>query len=168
MQPHRHRSGRVDVAVDEGEVPDAVEWCRMGYHPELADRARRSELADALDQVLALLPPGDQVGDRDAGRCSAKVSICSPFITVPSSLASSQIAPTSGSPASVQRSTAASVARPHQHPAFARNQREHVPDRCSAEMTVVSPCTTSTETVKAVPSGGPFVATIGARLAPAP
>ena len=36
--------------------------------------------------------------------------------------------------------------------------------RCSAEMPVVMPCFTSTETVKAVPSGASFAATIGGRL----
>src|SRR6195952_3340039 len=35
--------------------------------------------------------------------------------------------------------------------------------RCSAEMPVVSPCLTSTVTVKAVPSGASFEATIGSR-----
>ena len=35
--------------------------------------------------------------------------------------------------------------------------------RCSAEMPVVMPCLTSTETVKAVPSGASFAATIGGR-----
>ena len=36
-------------------------------------------------------------------------------------------------------------------------------ERCSAEMPVVSPCFTSTETVKAVPSGASLAATIGCR-----
>ena len=36
--------------------------------------------------------------------------------------------------------------------------------RCSAEMPVVSPCRTSTETVKAVPSGASLAATIGAQV----
>ena len=40
---------------------------------------------------------------------SAKASICGPTITVPSSLASSQMTATGGKPASLQRSTAASV-----------------------------------------------------------
>ena len=36
-------------------------------------------------------------------------------------------------------------------------------ERCSAEMPVVRPCLTSTETVKAVPSGASFWGTIGSR-----
>jgi hypothetical protein len=36
-------------------------------------------------------------------------------------------------------------------------------DRCSAEMPVVSPWRTSTDTVKAVPRGASFEATIGSR-----
>ena len=36
--------------------------------------------------------------------------------------------------------------------------------RCSAEMPVVRPCRTSTETVKAVPCGASFAATIGCRF----
>ena len=91
--------------------------------------------------------------------------------------------PTGGRPASRQRSTAASVwperistppsraisgktwpgrtksAAPMLPLASART----VLQRCSAEMPVVSPWRTSTETVKAVPSGASLAATIGAR-----
>jgi hypothetical protein len=81
-------------------------------------------------------------------------------VTVPSSLTSSQMTPTGGRPASLQRSTAASVWPERiSTPPFARNQREDVPGsheivapalglarlravsvRSSAEMPVVVPC----------------------------
>ena len=103
-------------------------------------------------------------------------------MTVPSSLASSQITPTDGSPASRQRSTAASVwpdriktppSRAIKGKTCPGRTKSVAPIlllasdrtvllRCSAEMPVVRPCRTSTETVKAVPNGASFCATIGA------
>ena len=57
----------------------------------------------------------------------AKASICAPTMTVPSSLASSQMTATGGSPASLQRSTAASVwPGAHQHAAVPGDQRKDV------------------------------------------
>ncbi len=114
---------------------------------------------------------------------SAKASICGPFITVPSSLASSQITPTGGSSARRHRSTAASVwpERMSTPPSRAMSGKtwpgrtkspapmlplasaRTVLQRCSAEIPVVRPCLTSTVTVKAVPSGASFDATMGAR-----
>ena len=114
---------------------------------------------------------------------AAKASICGPTITVPSSLASSQITATGANPASLHRSTAASVwpERISTPPSLAISgntwpgrtkslapmlplaSARTVLQRCSAEMPVVMPCLTSTETVKAVPSGASFIATIGAR-----
>src|SRR3954470_10096710 len=114
---------------------------------------------------------------------SAKAVICGPFITVPSSLASSQITPTGGSPASLHRSTAASVwperiSTPPSRaisgktwpgrtkspaPILPLARARTVLQRCSAEMPVVRPCLTSTVTVKAVPSGASLDATIGSR-----
>ena len=115
---------------------------------------------------------------------SAKASIWGPTITVPSSLASSQMTATGGRPASLQRSTAASVwpERMSTPPSLAISGKiwpgrtkslapmlrlasaRTVFVRCSAEMPVVSPWRTSADTVKAVPSGASLVATIGARF----
>ena len=118
---------------------------------------------------------------------TAKLSICGPTITVPSSLASSQITATGGRPASRARSTAASVwperiSTPPSRaisgktwPGRTKSSAPMLPlasartvlQRCSAEMPVVMPWRTSAETVKAVPSGASLTATIGARLQPA-
>jgi hypothetical protein len=112
---------------------------------------------------------------------AAKASICGPTITVPSSLASSQITATGLRAARRQRSTAASVwperiSTPPSRaisgktwpgrtkslaPMLGLASARTVLQRCSAEMPVVMPCLTSTETVKAVPSGASFTATIG-------
>ncbi len=113
----------------------------------------------------------------------AKASICGPTITVPSSLASSQITATGGRPARRHRSTAASVwpervSTPPSRaisgktwpgrtksaaPMLPLDRARTVLARCSAEMPVVRPCLTSTVTVKAVPSGASLAATMGAR-----
>ncbi len=115
---------------------------------------------------------------------AAKISICGPAMTVPSSLASSQITPTGGKPASRQRSTAASVwpermstppslaIRGNTWPGRTKSAGPILPLarprtvllRCSAEMPVVKPCLISTETVKAVPCGASLAATIGCRF----
>ena len=173
--------------MHEGEVLHAVEGRDVGVAGELHRVGLHGEGRDALDQLLPGLAIGDEIGDRDALdlvllgelRRSAR-----PLITVPSSLASSQITPTGGSPASLQRSTAASVwpERISTPPSLAISGKtwpgrtksaapmlplasaRTVLERCSAEMPVVRPCWTSTETVKAVPSGASLAATIGERL----
>src|SRR4051812_25778071 len=114
---------------------------------------------------------------------AAKRAPCSPFITLPSSFISSLMTPTGGRPESLQRSTAASVwpERMSTPPSLAISGKmwpgrtksaapmlllasaRTVLVRCSAEMPVVSPWRTSTDTVKAVPSGASFEATIGSR-----
>ena len=114
----------------------------------------------------------------------AKLSIWTPAITVPSSLASSQITATGGRSARRHRSTAASVwperintppsraISGNTWPGRTKSDAPMLPlasartvlARCSAEMPVVRPWRTSTVTVKAVPSGASLLATMGLRL----
>src|SRR5215472_7328447 len=106
-----------------------------------------------------------------------------PRITVPSSFISSARTPTGAKPASRHRSTQASVCPERistppslatsgktwpgrtksDAPALPLASARTVLQRSSAEMPVVKPCRTSTETVKAVPSGASFAATMGSR-----
>ena len=113
----------------------------------------------------------------------AKAATSGPRITVPSSFISSDRTPTGGRPASRHKSTQASVwperistppwraSRGNTWPGRTKSaapllslaSARTVLQRSSAEMPVVSPWRTSTETVKAVPSGASFSATIGSR-----
>jgi hypothetical protein len=115
---------------------------------------------------------------------AAKVRISGPRLTVPSSFTSSPITPASGRPASRARSTAASVwpERSSTPPSLAISGKtwpgrtkssalalalasaRTVLQRSSAEMPVVRPKRQSTETVKAVPIGASFSATMGSSL----
>src|SRR6266446_1606587 len=114
---------------------------------------------------------------------SANRSTAAPRITVPSSFMSSESTPTGGRPASRHRSMHASVwpERISTPPSRATSGKtwpgrtksaapllglasaRTVLVRSSAEMPVVSPWRTSTETVKAVPRGASFKATMGSR-----
>ena len=111
--------------------------------------------------------------DASGRAVSANALISSPRITVPSSFTSSPSTPTGGSPASLQRSTAASVwperiSTPPSRaisgkmwpgrtkspaPMLPLASARTVVERSSAEMPVVTPWRKSTDTVKAVPSG---------------
>ena len=113
--------------------------------------------------------------------------LAGPRITVPSSLVSSDSTPTGGRPASRQRSTQASVwperistppcratsgntwpgRTKSEAPLLSLASARTVLQRSSAEMPVVRPWRTSTVTVKAVPSGASFSATIGIEMQPA-
>jgi len=115
---------------------------------------------------------------------SAKAATSGPRITVPSSLTSSARTPTSGRSVRVQRSTAASVWPDRMRtppsramsgntwpgraksaaPALGLARARTVLVRSSAEIPVVRPWRTSTDTVNAVDSGASLSATIGARL----
>src|SRR6266403_1927779 len=114
---------------------------------------------------------------------AANRSTWAPRITVPSSFISSDSTPTGGRPASRHRSMHASVwpERISTPPSRATSGKtwpgrtksaapllglasaRTVLVRSSAEMPVVSPWRTSTETVKAVPRGASFKATMGSR-----
>src|SRR5262247_1110580 len=63
MQPRQHILAITDAAVDEGHMLDGVERCHIGIACECADFALYREFADALDQLVARLPVGDEIGD---------------------------------------------------------------------------------------------------------
>src|SRR5215471_739084 len=114
---------------------------------------------------------------------SANCATWAPRITVPSSFINSESTPTGAMPASRHRSMHASVwperiSTPPSRatsgntwpgrtksvaPLLGLASARTVLVRSSAEMPVVSPWRTSTETVKAVPSGASFNATMGSR-----
>ena len=114
---------------------------------------------------------------------SAKAATCGPRITVPSSFISSAARrpaagrragrdrrrPRYGRSASARRRPCATSGKTwpgrtkSAAPLLPLASARTVLVRSSAEMPVVSPCCTSTETVKAVPSGASFAATIGSR-----
>src|SRR4029079_17109095 len=65
VETHGDVLAAADVAEDDGEMLDAVEGCRIGKAAGLADRRIDVELAFLLDQTLARLTIGDEIGDRD-------------------------------------------------------------------------------------------------------
>ncbi len=107
-----------------------VERRDIGIARERADLALDREFGDPLDQLVARLPVGDQVGDRDlrelvllrrTPRPAARASRCRRRSSAP------QSTPTGGRPARRQRSTARlGMAGAHQHAALLRDQREDV------------------------------------------
>src|SRR5947207_13389351 len=65
MEPHRDVPAAADVAEDEGQMLDAVERRRIGEATRFADRRVDVELALLIDEALACLAIGDEIGDRD-------------------------------------------------------------------------------------------------------
>ena len=66
MQPRRHVAPVADAPMDEGEMQDRIEWRAIGVALKLADRRLDRKAGDPLDQFLARLPIGDEIGDRNA------------------------------------------------------------------------------------------------------
>ena len=184
MQPRRHAAAVADRAVDEGEMQHRIERRAIGVDGHLADRRLDRKARDPLDQILARLAIGDEVGDRNAlepvlGGEGLDLRPDHHRAVVVGEFADDRHRRQAGEPAQIDRRLG--VAGAHQHAAFAwrpagrrgRGGRSRPPpccrlasartvlQRCSAEMPVVRPCLTSTETVKAVPSGASLTATIG-------
>src|SRR5215471_16958802 len=65
MQPRQHVLAVADAAVDKSHMLDGVERCHVGITRERADLALYREFADPLDQLVARLSVGDEIGDRD-------------------------------------------------------------------------------------------------------
>ena len=119
-----------DAAMDEGHVIDRIERRHEGVAVERADLGFDGKFADALDQLVARLPVGDQVGDRDALQlvlARRRRRGRGPRITVPSSFISSASTPTGGKlgePAEIDAGFG--MARAHQHAALLGHQRKHM------------------------------------------
>ena len=65
VHPDEHVVLARDVAADEGHVLDAVEQALEDHRGELAVPGGDAGLADPADQLLAVPPVADEVGDRD-------------------------------------------------------------------------------------------------------
>src|SRR5262245_52639590 len=63
MQSGRDVFSARDIAVDESHMVHAVERCEIGISLKSADLGRNMEFADALDELVAALPVGDQIRD---------------------------------------------------------------------------------------------------------
>src|SRR5262249_22607867 len=65
MQARKHVLAVTDSAVHECHMLDGVERGHIGVAGERADLALHREFADPLDELVARLAIGDEVGDRD-------------------------------------------------------------------------------------------------------
>ena len=65
MQSGRDVLSASDIAVHKSHVVHAVEWRNVGITLKRADLGRELELTDALDELVAVLPVGDQIRDRE-------------------------------------------------------------------------------------------------------
>ena len=66
MQARRHVAAVADAPMHEGKMQDRIERGAIGVALKLADRRLDRKAGDPLDQLLARLPVGDHVGDRNA------------------------------------------------------------------------------------------------------
>src|SRR6202023_474536 len=66
MESRQYAFAVTDAPVDEGHVMDFVERRHIRIAGERADIGRDRKLADAVDKLLAHLPVGDEIGDREA------------------------------------------------------------------------------------------------------
>ena len=129
VQPRRHVPAVADVAIDEGHVVDAVERRDIGIALERPDFGGDLEFGDPLHQLVAVLPVGDQFGDRDLHqfvllREGGDVRPAHHGAVVFHQLGQNAHRRQTGEPAKIDAGFG--MARAHQHAAFARHQREHV------------------------------------------
>src|ERR1700722_14460186 len=66
MQTRRHIAPIADRPVDESKMQDRIERRAIGVALKLADRGLDGKVGDPLDQLLARLPIGDEIRDRNA------------------------------------------------------------------------------------------------------
>ncbi len=64
VHAHQHRLRPADIALNEGQMLDAIDLALIGHHaPDAAGKAGNLALLDALDQPLGTAAMGDQVRD---------------------------------------------------------------------------------------------------------
>ena len=129
MQPRRHVLAVADAAVHEGHVLDGVERRDVGVTGQRADRALDREFADPLDQLIARLPVGDDVGDRNLLELVAFGERRDRRPAHDGAVVVHQLGQHAdrrqvGQPAQIDARFG--VARPHQHAAVLGDQRKHV------------------------------------------
>src|SRR6202453_2896356 len=66
MQPRRHVAAIADRSVHESKMQDGIEWRAIRVTLKLADGRLNRKGGDPLDQLLARLPIGDEIRDRNA------------------------------------------------------------------------------------------------------
>ncbi len=66
VQAHRQAGAVADAAEDEGDVLHGIEGRRVGIAGERPPFRLDRKGGDALDELFAGLPMGDEIGDRDA------------------------------------------------------------------------------------------------------
>ena len=129
VKPRRHVAAVADAAVHQRDVVDLVERRHIGIALERADLGRHREFAHPLDELLARLPVGDEIGDGDAleavGLGEARhVGAAHHRAVVVHELGEHADRRQPGEPAQVDAGLG--MARAHQHAAFPRHQRKHV------------------------------------------
>ena len=183
MQPRRI-SRRRRSSRDEGEMHHRIERRPIGVPAKSPIGVLIGVSGDALDQLLARLPIGDQVRHGNAFQfvLVREIGDLRPDhhrAVVVGQFADHSDRPQSGELAEVDRRLG--MAGAHQHPSLLRDQRKHVAgtheigrahvavgERAGRVAALLGgnargqPCLTSTDTVKAVPSGASLTATIGA------
>ncbi len=187
VQPRRHVAAVADVAVDEGHVMHAVERRHIGIALERADLGRRPgtrRRARPACRASAGRRSGRRPRPASSLCLSAKAATSRPAhhrAVVVHQFGQHADRRQAGEPAQIDAGFG--MAGAHQHAALARDQREDVAgaDEIGGAAVVVgerahgvacaprprcrwsAPWRTSTETVKAVPSGASLSATIGSR-----
>ena len=187
VHPDQQVLAVADLAVDQGDVLDAIQQAVVADRAEGAVRGRDARLGDPLDLALGAPPVGDQVGDGDhrevvVGREDLQFLAAGHVAVV---LLADQLAQHAGrgeTGQSGQVDGGLGVTGAAQHAAFPGTQRHHVAGagevgrhglgsasrrmvcaRSVAEMPVLTPCAASTVTVYAVPRRSWLVWYIGGR-----
>ncbi len=65
VQPREHVFSVTNATMHKSHVLDGIEWRHEGVALQRADLAFHGKLPDALDQLLAGLAIGNQIGDRN-------------------------------------------------------------------------------------------------------
>ena len=129
VEADRHAAAVADVAEDDGEVLGRVPFGAVGDGVRRAGRGRDRELGDAVDELLAALAIGDQVGDRDLLQAVLSRRRRRPRPALDRAVVVDEFGEHAdrrqpGQPAEVDRRLGVTGA--HQHAALARDQRKDV------------------------------------------
>jgi hypothetical protein len=129
VQPRRHALAVADVAVNERHVMHAIERRHIGVAAERTDLGADVECAHPFDQLVAVLPVGDQLGDRHVrklvlGGEGRDLRAAHHRAVVIGKLGQHTDRRQAGQAAEIDAGFG--MAGAHQHAALARNQRKHV------------------------------------------
>ena len=129
VQSRQYALAVADLAIDEGHVMHAVERRHIGIAVERPDLGGDMEFGDPLHQLVAVLPVGDQLGNRNLrelvlAREGGDVRSAHHGAVVFHQLGQHADRSKAGEPAKIDAGFG--MARAHQHAALARHQWEHV------------------------------------------